>query len=93
MSPFERMVAEYRDHSISLMNEQYWGEVNDMCKGTDLEDTPWLCVKLHITPNSVHHYLYKVLKTHPVFDEIEGLLSVQFAHEIIGNKPIFKGCY
>lgn len=89
MLSFQDMVAVRKIKAIRDINREYWGRIHDICEGTDLEYTPWKCVKLNITPNSIHHWTYKVLKDHPVFNDIDGLSSVEFAEEVKDNRPVF----
>lgn len=65
-----------------MSNELYlkYAEVIEMCKGTKLEDTPWVCVK----------YLDGTIKDHPLFRNTNER-DYKFALAIVEDKPVFIG--
>ena len=56
-----------------------YARVIEMCKGTALESTPWLCVK----------YDGEVMFRHPAFDVTPKYY--EFAIAILEDKPVFVG--
>ena len=65
-----------------MSNELYlkYAEVIEMCKGTKLEATPWVCVK----------YLDGMIKDHPLFRNTNER-DFKFAIAIVEDKPVFVG--
>ena len=65
-----------------MSNELYlkYAKVIEMCKGTKLESTPWVCVK----------YLDGTIKDHPLFRNTNER-DFKFAIAIVEDKPVFVG--
>lgn len=65
-----------------MSNELYlkYAEVIEMCKGTKLEATPWVCVK----------YLDGTIKDHPLFRNTNER-DFKFAIAVVEDKPVFVG--
>ena len=65
-----------------MSNELYlkYAEVIEMCRGTKLEATPWVCVK----------YLDGTIKDHPLFRNTNER-DFKFALAIVEDKPVFIG--
>lgn len=64
-------------------NELYkeYARVIKMCEGTELEDTPWQCVKLDNIELAAQH-------GHPKFDDIPK--NYKFAVAVLEGRPVFE---
>lgn len=66
-----------------------YARVIEMCKGTELEDTPWRIIQWRNIPNGASKW--ECFTTHPDFGRLDPQTEVRFSVAVLEGKPVFVG--